>query len=88
MINMAINEFPIGQTLPKLMNVWVCENQQGYQDQVIFAFDSLHPCITFMTEGSVIKPFVYQQILKDKNMKNLPDKSQNQDISNGIDSYF
>lgn len=49
----------IGQ---KLMNVWVCENDQGYQDQVIFAFNNLHPSISFIAEGSVIKAFRYEQV--------------------------
>ena len=45
--------------------VWVCENQQGYQDQVIFAFEQLHPTIAFIAEGSVIKVFRYQQITRE-----------------------
>ena len=50
----------------KLMAVWICENDQGYKDQVIFAFESLHPQIAFVAEGSVIKAFINQQILNDK----------------------
>ncbi|MGB5960207.1 MAG: DUF6334 family protein [Coleofasciculaceae cyanobacterium] len=46
----------------KLQMAWVCENQQGYQDQVIFAFEQLHPSIAFIAEGSVLKVFRYQQI--------------------------
>ncbi len=42
----------MGQTLQA---VWVCQNQQGYQDMVIFAFDLLHPSLTFLAEGSVLK---------------------------------
>lgn len=53
----------------KLMTVWLCENDQGYQDQVIFAFDNLHPSITFISEGSVLKVFTYQQI---KTITNQP----------------
>ncbi|MCF2145014.1 DUF6334 family protein [Desmonostoc muscorum LEGE 12446] len=51
----------------KLMSVWVCENVQGYQDQVIFAFESLHPTITFLAEGSVIKVFMHEQVYKKEN---------------------
>ena len=46
----------------KLQTVWVCENHQGYRDQVIFAFEQLHPSIAFICEGSVLKVFRYQQI--------------------------
>ncbi|MBG1270636.1 DUF6334 family protein [Nostoc sp. WHI] len=51
----------------KLMSVWVCENIQGYQDQVIFAFQTLHPSITFLAEGSVIKVFMHEQVYKKEN---------------------
>jgi|GEM_PF-2053025 len=51
----------------KLMSVWVCENIQGYQDQVIFAFQTLHPSITFLAEGSTIKVFVHEQVYKTEN---------------------
>ncbi|MBD2678054.1 MULTISPECIES: DUF6334 family protein [Nostoc] len=51
----------------KLMSVWVCENVQGYQDQVIFAFETLHPTITFLAEGSVIKVFMHEQVYKKEN---------------------
>jgi Family of unknown function (DUF6334) len=50
----------------KLMNVWVCENDQGYQDQFILAFGNLHPSIAFIAEGSVIKAFRYEQICRSK----------------------
>jgi hypothetical protein len=53
----------IGQ---KLMTVWVCKNDQGYQDQVIFAFDNLHPSIAFLAEGSVLKAFRYEQISRNE----------------------
>ncbi len=46
----------------KLMTLWVCENDQGYQDQVIFAFGNLRPCVAFIAEGSVIKAFRHEQI--------------------------
>jgi len=36
----------------KLMTVWVCDNDQGYRDQVIFAFDYLHPSLAFVAECS------------------------------------
>ncbi|QLE58117.1 DUF6334 family protein [Nostoc sp. TCL26-01] len=55
----------------KLMMVWICDNNQGYQDQVIFAFDSLHPSITFISEGSVLKVFRSQQISKYRNNKSV-----------------
>lgn len=48
----------------KLMSVWMCKNVQGYQDQIIFAFKTLHPTITFLAEGSVIKVFMHQQVYK------------------------
>ncbi|WP_226889565.1 DUF6334 family protein [Nostoc sp. MG11] len=50
----------------KLMAVWVCDNNQGYRDQVILAFESLHPSIAFVAEGSVIKAFHQEQIHKVK----------------------
>ena len=46
----------------KLQMVWVCENHQGYRDQIIFAFEQLHPSIAFICEGSVLKVFRYQQV--------------------------
>ncbi len=46
----------------KLMNIWICENNQEYQDQIILAFENLHPSISFISEGSVIKVFTYQQV--------------------------
>lgn len=44
------------------MTLWVCENDQGYRDQVIFAFGDLRPCVAFIAEGSVIKAFRHEQI--------------------------
>ncbi len=46
----------------KLMTLWVCENNQGYQDQVIFAFENLRPSIAFIAEGSVIKAFQQEAV--------------------------
>jgi hypothetical protein len=46
----------------KLQMIWVCENHQGYRDQIIFAFEQLHPSIAFICEGSVLKVFRYHQI--------------------------
>jgi hypothetical protein len=51
----------------KLQMVWICENQQGYRDQIIFAFEHLHPSIAFICEGSVLKVFRYQQITHTRN---------------------
>jgi Family of unknown function (DUF6334) len=51
----------LGQTL---RTIWLCDNSQGYQDQVILAFGQLHPTIAFVAEGSVLKVFVYQQVKK------------------------
>jgi hypothetical protein len=50
----------------KLQMVWVCENHQGYRDQIVFAFEQLHPSIAFIAEGSVLKVFRYQQITHTK----------------------
>lgn len=55
----------------KLQAVWVCENNQGYQDQVIFAFDHLRPSVSFLAEGSVIKVFRYAQVLRNENRISL-----------------
>ncbi len=68
----------------KLMAVWICENDQGYKDQVIFAFESLHPQIAFVAEGSVIKAFLNQQILKDKKRKETEREIHFQIITEGI----
>ncbi|NET60836.1 MAG: hypothetical protein F6K47_33290 [Symploca sp. SIO2E6] len=46
----------------ELMTVWVCENNQGYRDQVILAFEYLHPSLIFVAEGSVIKVFCTEQV--------------------------
>jgi len=55
----------------KLQAVWVCENNQGYQDQVIFAFEHLRPSVSFLAEGSVIKVFRYAQVLRNENRVSL-----------------
>lgn len=54
----------------KLQMAWVCENHQGYQDQIIFAFEQLHPTISFIAEGSVLKVFRYQQITRKQELDN------------------
>lgn len=59
--NQNWGDFLIGK---KLQMVWICKNSQGYKDQIIFAFDRLHPTIAFIAEGSVIKAFQYKQIYK------------------------
>jgi len=41
----------------KLQTLWTCENAQGYQDQIILAFGQLHPSLTLLAEGSVLKIF-------------------------------
>ena len=46
-----------------LQAVWTCTNHQGYQDQIIFAFDSLRPSIAFIAECSSILVFRYEQIV-------------------------
>ncbi len=48
----------------KLMTVWICDNDQGYQDQVIFALGYLKPSLAFISEGSAIKVFKYEQIYR------------------------
>lgn len=48
----------------KLQTIWVCNNSQGYQDQVIFAFGYLHPSLSFVSEGSVLKVFRLRQVRK------------------------
>jgi hypothetical protein len=48
----------------RLQTAWVCDNSQGYQDQVILAFGQLHPTIAFVAEGSTLKVFAYQQVKK------------------------
>lgn len=48
----------------KLQTVWVCKNAQGYFDKIDFAFERLHPSISLIAEGSVLKVFRYEQIHK------------------------
>lgn len=50
----------------KLQTVWVCENAQGYRDQIVFAFERLHPSIAFIAEGSVLKVFRYEQLSREQ----------------------
>lgn len=52
-----------------LQMIWVCENQQGYTDQLILAFDTLQPTLGILAEGSVLKPFL---------MRSLPKQSTSQ----------
>jgi len=58
----------------KLDMVWVCHNQQGYQDLVILAFEYLHPNIGFLAEGSVLK-VVQSQMVKRINGGDTHDNS-------------
>jgi hypothetical protein len=51
----------IGKTLE---TVWTCYNTQHYQDQIIFAFDSLQLALVFLAEGSVLKVFRCEQVTK------------------------
>ena len=46
----------------KIQAVWLCTNHQGYQDQIIFAFDYFSPSISFVAEDSILKVFQYQPI--------------------------
>lgn len=46
----------------KLMSVWQCKNNQGYHDQVIFAFEHLKPNLSFLSEGSNLKIFKLHQL--------------------------
>lgn len=52
----------------KLQSVWLCENNQGYLDQIIFAFDNLQPTIAFVAEGSVLKVFRFEAVLQKQPM--------------------
>jgi hypothetical protein len=54
----------------KLQMAWICENHQGYQNQIIFAFERFHPTIAFIAEGSVIKVFHYEQITRKQELDN------------------
>ena len=46
----------------KLQAIWICENDRGYRDQVIFAFDLLRPSLAFVAECSSLIAFRYEQI--------------------------
>lgn len=59
----------------KIQAIWLCENNQGYQDQVIFAFDYLTPSISFIAEDSVLKVFQYQPVYKQSQKKNIDHNS-------------
>ncbi len=60
----------------KLQTVWVCENVQGYRDQIVFAFDRLHPSIAFVAEGAVLKVFRYEQVSRLKTSRTELQHSQ------------
>ena len=55
----------------KLMTVWVCDNDQGYRDQVIFAFEYLHPSITFVAECSSLLVFLCEPVCRVKSVTDL-----------------
>ena len=55
----------------KLMAVWVCDNDQGYRDQVIFAFEYLHPSITFVAECSSLLVFLCEPVCRVKSVTDL-----------------
>lgn len=59
----------------KIQAIWLCKNNQGYQDQVIFAFDYLTPSISFVAEDSVLKVFQYQPVYKQSRKKNISENS-------------
>jgi len=58
----------IGQPLQA---VWVCENNQGYQDQVILAFQFLRPSLSFVSESSVLLVFAPQIMKRPKKRQRL-----------------
>jgi hypothetical protein len=41
----------------KIQYIGLCTNNQGYQDQVIFAFGYCTPSVDFVSENSVLKVF-------------------------------
>lgn len=51
----------------RIQAVWLGTNHQGYQDQIIFAFDYFSPSISFVAEDSVLKVFQYQPVYKKLN---------------------
>ncbi|MBD2182506.1 hypothetical protein H6S82_28795 [Planktothrix sp. FACHB-1355] len=55
----------------KLTTVWICENDRGYRDLVIFAFEYLHPSIAFVAECSVLNVFRYEAIYRVKSETQL-----------------
>ncbi|MDM8519441.1 DUF6334 family protein [Anaerolineales bacterium HSG6] len=52
--------------------VWVCDNQQGYQDLVIFAFQYLQPNIGFLAEGSVLKVVQHEMVQRTPTIQTGP----------------
>lgn len=39
----------------QLQSVWICDNEQGYRDLVVLAFEHLMPNVAFVSEGSALK---------------------------------
>jgi hypothetical protein len=48
----------------QLQAIWVCDNNQGYQDMVIFGFDWLRPSLTFISEASVLVVMCHNEMVK------------------------
>ncbi|WP_420800313.1 DUF6334 family protein [Myxacorys almedinensis] len=46
------------------------ENTQGYHDQIIFAFETYHPSLSLVAEGSVLEAFRWESILMSKRISN------------------
>jgi len=40
-----------------ISEAWTCANSRGYKDMVCFGFDSLHPDLVILCEGSSLKVF-------------------------------
>ncbi|MGG6270311.1 DUF6334 family protein [Leptolyngbya sp. AN03gr2] len=66
MLEMAPPEWGRSLIGKKLQTFWQCENAQGYQDQIIFAFGTLQPSVTFLAEGSVLKVFQSRPLSKEQ----------------------
>ena len=45
-----------------LQSVWICENNQKYQDQVIFAFEYITPSLSFVAEGSAMSVLKLEKV--------------------------
>ncbi|MDM8519438.1 DUF6334 family protein [Anaerolineales bacterium HSG6] len=48
----------------QLQAIWVCDNNQGYQDMVIFGFDWLRPSLTFISEVSMLVVMGHNETVK------------------------